>query len=376
MQRTVAIKLAVTEAQSAALADLAAEFARGCNAAVAHAVEGRLTNRVKLHHRAYYPVRETTRLGAQMTCNVMRAVASAYKTLQANGRLDPDSAFPTIVFGQRGAVHFDKRTYTLDAANEAVSLYTLAGRIRAGMRLGAFQRAYLSRGTPKEAKLVARRKGWFLHLVLDVPEAEPTSGDGVLAVDLGENNLAATSTGLILGGGALRDKRDRFLALRKRLQRNGSQSAKQRLKAASGRECRHVRHVNQQASRSIVAEAQRVGAGTIVLENLTNIRERIRGGKRLRTRLHRWPWRQLQALIEEKAAAAGIRVRYVNPAYSSQTCAACGAHARRRKHQLRCDSCGNRAHADGNAAANLARLGATAVASRGAVNHPHVAATA
>lgn len=41
--------------------------------------------------------------------------------------------------------------------------------------------------------------------------------------------------------------------------------------------------------------------------------------KRLRTRLHRWPWAQLHAFITYKAEAARLRVIYVNPSYSSQT---------------------------------------------------------
>jgi len=109
------------------------------------------------------------------------------------------------------------------------------------------------------------------------------------------------------------------------------------------------------------------------MEKLTNIRKRIKAGKRVRSRLHRWSWYQLQSFIEYKAEAAGIQVIYVNPAYTSKSCNECGAIATRNKHTLTC-SCGNRAHADLNASRNIARLGATAVASRSAVNRPDVAA--
>ena len=368
MQRTVSIKLTTTPEQSDALSVLASEFARGCNLAMEHASENRCANRVQLHHLAYYPVREKTRLGSQMACNVMRAVAGAYKTLKANKRLPLEGPFPGVVFGDRGAVHFDKRTYSIQG--DTLSLYSLDGRIRVPMALGSFQREYLERGAPREAKLVQKDKGWFFNLVLDVPAEAPRAG-GVLGVDSGENNIAATSTGKVFGGGKLRYGRDRFLALRGRLQRNGSQSAKQLLKRVSGRERRHVTQVNHEVSKAIVAEALACGAGTIALEKLTHIRKRIKAGKRLRSRLHRWAWAQLQAMIAYKAEAAGLRVVYVNPAYSSKTCAACGQRASRNKHTLSC-TCGNRAHADVNAALNLARLGETAVSSRDAVNRPDV----
>ena len=60
------------------------------------------------------------------------------------------------------------------------------------------------------------------------------------------------------------------------------------------------------------------------MENLTHIRDRIRAGKRIRARLHRWAFSQLQSFVEYKALAAGISVVYVDPAYTSQSCCRCG----------------------------------------------------
>ena len=76
------------------------------------------------------------------------------------------------------------------------------------------------------------------------------------------------------------------------------------------------------------------------MEDLTNIRIRIKAGKRLRSRLHGWPWAQLQAFIEYKARAEGINVVYINPAYTSKTCAACGAIGSRSKHRFTWKLCG------------------------------------
>jgi IS605 OrfB family transposase len=189
-----------------------------------------------------------------------------------------------------------------------------------------------------------------------------------LGVDIGENNLAATSSGKILGGEAVRDERDRFLALRCRLQSNGSQSAKQKLCKVSGSESRHVKHVNHEVSKSIIREAQQIGASVIVLEDLTNIRTRIRARKRERTRLHRWAFFQLQEFIRYKAAAAGIEVIFVNPAYTSLCCCKCLKIGTRRKHQFKCSNCGLLTHADCNAARNLVRIAISADVARANVN--------
>ena len=137
-------------------------------------------------------------------------------------------------------------------------------------------------------------------------------------------------------------------------------------------ERRRVKHINHETSKSIVAEALRQGMGRIVMEDLTHIRTRIKAGKRMRARLHRWAFRQLQTFVEYKARAAGIEVVYVDPAYTSQTCSDCSSRGNRVKHRFVCDQCGLRAHADLNASRNLARIGGAAASPRAVVNTPHV----
>lgn len=354
--------------QSQALFELQAEFSKACNQIVPVAVEHRCWNRVALHHLVYYPVRESTALGSQMVCNAVQSVADAYRVLRPR----KTEGVPVIRFRDSGAVQFDKRTYGIKG--DRLSLYTLTGRILVAMRPGRFQLDYLKQGTPKEAALIRREKTWFFNLVLDLPETMPVTTSGqVLGCDIGENNLAVTSSGKQFGGGQLRDARDKFLSLRTRLQSNGSESAKQLLRKVSGKERRHVEHVNHEVSKAIVAEALAQGADTLVLEDLTHIRERIKAGYRVRPRLHRWAFRQLQTFIQYKAEAAGLRVLYVNPAYSSQTCSDCDSLGTRRKHRFSCSTCGRLAHSDVNAALNHAKRIASFGAIRGTVNCPNVA---
>jgi hypothetical protein len=239
MKRTVSIKLEPTPEQTQAFLELQFEFAKADNLIVPFARDNRCWNRVALHHLAYYPVREATNLGSQMVCNAIKVVADAYKVLKLK---KPDEV-PTINFRPAGGVHFDARTYSI--RGDAVSLYSLKGRQIVKMALGDFQARYLAAGKPKEAKLVRKGKQWFFNLVLDIPEPPATNGNDVLGVDLGENNLTSTSSGKILGGGPLRHVRDRHLAL----QSNGSQSARQLLRKISGKERRHMRHVNHEARR-------------------------------------------------------------------------------------------------------------------------------
>lgn len=366
--RTVSIKLNTTQEQRTILLQLQKAFNDACNQIVPIAAENRCWNRFALHHLVYYKIRHATGLGAQMVCNATRAVCDAIKVL----KIKKDENIPLISFKPRASVHFDKRTYSLK--DGAISLYTLSGRTLIPMVLGEFQQKYLEQGISKEAELICKNGTWFFNLVLDLPDAKPVVASGkVLGVDLGENVLAATSSGKLFGGGQLRYERDRALALRSQLQSNGSESAKQLLKKISGKEARHMAYVNHEISKAIVKQALDTDCDTVAMEDLTNIRKRIKAGKRVRSRLHRWAWAQLQAFVQYKALAAGLRVVFVNPAYTSKMCADCGQIGTRNKHRFVCKICGIQRHSDLNASRNIRRIAVSADAATGTVNYPHVA---
>lgn len=365
MLRTSSTKLDITLEQAAAFSALQAAYADACNRLVPLVQAQRCWNRVALHRLAYAILRAQTPLGAQMCCNAIFSVCKAYRALSRLGRLTKDAPVPALRFG-RASVHFDKRTYTL--RGDTASLYTLTGRVSARLLRGQHQRRIMISGSAKEADLVCRKGVWYFNLVVETDDVTPRVSGPVLGLDVGEITLAAASTGKVCGGGALRHRRDQYLAARRRLQSNGSQSAKQKLRQVSGKEQRRVRHINHVSSKAIVREALRIGASRIMLEDLTHIRERIKAGKRVRTLLHRWAFRQLQTFVEYKARAVGIAVEYVDPAYSSQTCSACGALGRRIRNRFECP-CGLRAH---NASRKLARIGGGFPLPRAIANTPDV----
>jgi putative transposase len=364
VKRTIAIKLTLSEGESQALFELQEKFSSACNQAAEIALREKERNRVRLHHLCYYAMRNTfPELGAQMCCN---AVAKTVQALKAFKHPKP------ILFKNGCSVHFDKRTYSLKG--QVLSLFTLQKRIRIQLEISSFHKKFLEQGKIKEAELVRKGKRWFFHLVLDLPDIPLAESKQAMAVDLGENVLAATSTGKLFGGGPLRAKRDQFLGHRQRLQGKGSQAAKLRLRKISGREKRAVRHANHCVAKQIVSEAQMNGCSTIILEDLKNIRDRIKAGKKVRSRLHRWSFDQLRMFVEYKAAAQGIQILYVHPAYTSQTCSCCLSLGNRTKHRFSCSTCGSLQHSDLNASRNLLRLGLSADRPTGDVNRRHIAA--
>ena len=370
MIRTASFKLFATPQQGAAFLALANLFAAACEAIVPFVQEHRCWNRVALHHLVYYPLRERfPTLGSQMVCQAIHRVADAYQALRAKEGMPKDLPVPALHFAPT-SVNFDHRTYTIKG--DTFSLFTAEGRTPVSYASGPVQKELLAAGTPKEARLTERKGTWFFNLVFELPDPTPLPGAVAMGVDIGENNLAATSTGKVFGGEQLRDDRDRYLAQRRRLQSNGSRASKRKLQAVSGREQRQVRHVNHEVSKAIVAQALQAGASILRMEDLTHLRDRIKAGLRVRTRLHRWAFRQLQDFVQYKAEAAGLGVAFVDPAYTSQTCNACGGLGQRVKHRFTC-SCGNLAHSDVNASRNIAGFAKLSSSARGVVSRPKFA---
>jgi IS605 OrfB family transposase len=105
-------------------------------------------------------------------------------------------------------------------------------------------------------------------------------------------------------------------------------------------------------------QAAKPGA-TIALENLKDIRKRMRAKRRSQTkrRMHSWPFASLKAKVEYKAEERGCTVVVVEPRHTSQACSRCGHTARnnrRSQSAFMCRKCEFHLNADLNAARNIA----------------------
>jgi putative transposase len=133
------------------------------------------------------------------------------------------------------------------------------------------------------------------------------------------------------------------------------------LKKLAGKTLRFHRDCDHVLSKRIVQHAP--PGSTIVLENLTHIRDTSRMGRGKQNknvdnkrRLHSWTFAQLYALIVYKAQEQGIAVIKIDPRHTSQTCSRCGYQhrANRRSQSLfLCRQCGYCLNADLNAAQNI-----------------------
>ncbi len=198
----------------------------------------------------------------------------------------------------------------------------------------------------------------------DAP-APPSDADvkATLGVDLGLRHLATDSAGHQFQGTDLADYRSHRADVRAWLQAKAHRGTKatrkacrRALKRLSGRERRHQKQINHEISKHLVSFALKQGVA-IVFEQLKGIRDRCRVRKAHRRRLNSWAFYQLQQFVEYKAKQAGVRMVYIDPRYTSQTCSNCLHIGIRRQDDFACKDCGHRSHADLNAARNIARWG-------------------
>lgn len=206
------------------------------------------------------------------------------------------------------------------------------------------------------ADLILRKGKLWLHAVISLADVPFEDSGNVVGIDLGLNRPAVASNNTFYGSGCWRAIEQRTFRLRRKLQVKGTSSAKRHLRRLSGKTVRFRRDCDHVLSKRIV---QSVESGTtLVVENLTNIRTRVKQrGATQRRRLHSWSFAQLRRFLTYKAEAAGCLVVGVDPRHTSQTCSRCGVQDKRSRISQAifcCRSCGFELNADLNASRNIA----------------------
>ncbi|MBQ2797075.1 MAG: transposase [Tidjanibacter sp.] len=188
-----------------------------------------------------------------------------------------------------------------------------------------------------------KNKKRFLLLVVKIPkENRVLNKERVVGVDLGINTPLYAALNDNKYGGLSIGSRDQFLKVRMRmtaqkreLQRNlrhttnGGHGRTQKLQALDrleGKERNWVHLQNHIFSKSIIEYALQNDAGVIQMERLTGFGHDNNDevDEKFKFILRYWSFFELQTMIEYKAKAAGIEVRYINPYHTSQTCNFCG----------------------------------------------------
>lgn len=376
MDRTVVLNIHPTPEQASILQRTLLEHTACFNAVVYEGFTQHCSNGVELHKQTYYPLRAAyPDLPAQLVCaarvKATETVKSALtwqkkneqnypkRVAKALKRGKPAPVFKPVKYPyvQYCPIRYDARSYWLRWESLICSFATVAGRVELAFTVPIHAQKYIG-SKVCSADLCYRKGIWRLHVTVSVPEPAIAPSQEVIGVDLGLNRPAVTSNKHFLGERRWKERERRIFRLRRKLQAKGTKSAQSHLKKLSGKLLRQRKDHDHVLSKCIVQNA--TPGSTIVLENLTHIRESSTIGKSKtndnKRRLHSWSFAQLYSFLSYKAEEHGITVVKVDPRHTSQTCSKCGYQARnnRRSQSLfHCRSCGYQLNADFNAALNI-----------------------
>lgn len=342
----------------------------------AFSTSGEVKNPVSLHKQFYADVRSRFGLPSQMSCSLFRDVAGKYKANKK--QLKKAISFKATHIN---CVH--NRDFTFK--NGILSISTVNGRKKIPIHICKYYEKYLLQN-PKfldSVITISRNGGMSFCLIIELTDATMQKEANTMGIDIGLTKLAygITNTGnsLSINGGKVKDHRNKFLNLRKRLQSKGTRSSKRLLKRLSGRESRYMRDVNYCTVKELLAFANQNNVSHIGIEDLSGIRKSKQKIPTVKRQLNSWAFYQFRFILEYKAKQQGISVIPVDPAYTSQRCSKCGyTHSDNRKTQKHfvCGSCGLDTNADRNASINietLTRLARSSELDGAAVNQPDVA---
>lgn len=272
------------------------------------------------------------------------------KVVKNGGKLNPKKEYPLILRRDLIDVKKDSKFPCIYWMKVPVYPKSINLRIQTDCRYNLTQ--YTLRGT----KAVRQYDEWYIYITIEKDTPPPRQPTNVLGIDLGVHNIAVTvntaNTRPNFYGQDLRRIRGFYFNLRRKL---GQKKAFYKIKSMKDSEFKQVNHELHRISEEIVEEAKRTNA-VIVVGKLKGIRQRIKGGRRIRRLVNNFPYYRLVQYIRYKAEWLGIKVMEISEAWTSQTCHNCHVrdkNARKTQRLFHCKNCGMKTNADVNGSMNI-----------------------
>jgi putative transposase len=229
-------------------------------------------------------------------------------------------------------------------------------------------RTDLNRDFRGTIQLLRKRENWYVAIPAEVSCAVSTVSivpRTSIGVDLGLRHLAVVSEPRsgkrqFFSGKEVGYIRRHYRSLRRSL---GKKKALRAIKRLGHKESRWMKAYNRKLAKKVFDFALQFERPVIKMENLGNIRDTCRKTSRSDRTVHSWAFYQLQQFIMERAQKYNVRVLFVDPRYTSQTCHLCKHIEKNNRIADRfvCQKCGHKDHADHNAAKNIALCTSIAV---------------
>ncbi len=326
-------------------------------------------SKIALHKNSYEKAKECFNLNTALIQTARDKVVKMLKSFEKSKKED------SVLNLKRTSMRFDKRCYRLSKTTNVLTPYWLTLSLSKGKRVslpivfGERQKQRIEEALRGEWKLttvemVKRDCEWFAHFVLKKTVEVPDEPETVIAIDIGEHNLAVAVAisknnskpmkGRFWRGSEIKRIRGLYAHIRRRL---GEKKLLKKIKELGRREKRKVNQQLHIIANQIIKYAEEFPKPVIVMENLNGIRRNFKKSKKLNRRFHSLPFRKLQTLIEYKALLEGINVMYLSEketSSTSKTCHRCGYVTQVKGRAFRCPNCGMVYNRDLNAAVNIA----------------------
>ncbi len=227
-------------------------------------------------------------------------------------------------------------------------------------------------GNIKNATITREANGWHIKLCCDDQQDQPAARpvERAVGIDAGVAVAYATSDGQAINlPRPSSHERERRLRLERKLARQTKGSARrQRTKVALGkmraRDARRRSDALHKLARQLVDQHDLIGIEDLKVQNMTRSAKGTIGApgtnvaqkSGLNRSILERGWGTFRRLVTEKAERSGVTVIAINPAHTSQNCAACGhvdAGNRESQAVFQCLACKHQDNADINAAINI-----------------------
>jgi len=314
------------------------------NSLITYAFENNITSFYRLKKETYRELRrkyhELPSHYLYTACQMAAAIFRSFRKLRKKGKAKGKPVF------RKEVIMLDDHLFKLDLMSKVVKVSTPKGRTQLEFYLAKYHEKFKD-WRIGQAWLVRTPKGTFLNVVFS-KEVEVEEPGAFVGVDLNENNIT-----LSLPDGEFvqiitheREIRTGYFVKRRKIQKKirAGRRRKELLEKYGEREKNRLKDLYHKLANKIVELAGRYGG--LALEDLAEIRDSIRYSAEMNGRLHRWSFRKLQSIIEYKAKLMGVKVVFVDPAYTSTLCPICGGKLSPNGYRVLKCSCGFEADRD------------------------------
>ena len=376
MKRSNLFTLAPTIGQGHMLRELAVNCAKLWNE-INHLHRQEYENYLKLSWNPQVYKKYVPQVGSATAQQIVRKNNEAWRAFLALKRMEKNGELPSTIMRVKPPGYWKRDgRYMLRILFRCDSYHIRQGRVDLPRRL-----SIPFKGEPKwtgkqgrlEVAWDSLSEKWRVFQAVEVKSIITPLGSKTCYIDLGVRNLAtvwlpewrqpvAYQSGCLLADwwywtNRIAQHQQRLLTV------NEHKKSKQLSKLYRIRKKR-FRHAVAAFARQFVKDIYSQGASTVVIGELTGIRNNNNHGRQGNAMVHNyWSHKYVADRLKLTAEEYGMKIRTVSEAYTSQTCPRCGSrHSLRVLRRFHCLDCGLEAHRDAVGVLNIAaRYGEYAV---------------